>query len=106
MLRDLDLTIDAGRSLVAQLDVELVLQRLLETARELTGARYAALGVLDARAREHVFARGANVIMRKVTPEPYKSMYEIYPAALGNTEIERERRELEDMIRSLGRTPL
>jgi hypothetical protein len=35
-----------------QLDVELVLQRLLETARELTGARYAALGVLDAERKE------------------------------------------------------
>jgi len=44
--------LDAGRSLVAQLDVELVLQRLLETARELTGARYAALGVLDAERKE------------------------------------------------------
>jgi signal transduction histidine kinase len=44
--------LDAGRSLVAQLDVELVLRRLLETARELTGARYAALGVLDAKRME------------------------------------------------------
>jgi signal transduction histidine kinase len=40
--------LDAGRSLVAQLDVERVLRRLLETAREITGARYAALGVLNA----------------------------------------------------------
>jgi signal transduction histidine kinase len=37
---------------VAQLDVEVVLQRLLEIARELTGARYAALGVLDAERKE------------------------------------------------------
>ena len=44
--------LEAGRSLVAQLDVEHVLQRLLETARELTGARYAALGVLDAERKE------------------------------------------------------
>ena len=36
----------------AELDLEEVLERLLETARELTGARYAALGVLDAERRE------------------------------------------------------
>ena len=39
--------IDAGRSLVAELDLERVLERLIEVARELTGAGYAALGVLD-----------------------------------------------------------
>ena len=39
--------IEAGRSLLVELDVEVVLERLLETARELTGARYAAIGVLD-----------------------------------------------------------
>jgi signal transduction histidine kinase len=37
----------AGRSLVADLDVESVLDRVLEIGREVTGARYAALGVLD-----------------------------------------------------------
>jgi signal transduction histidine kinase len=41
--------VEAGRSLVAALDLEVVLERLLETARELTGARYAAIGVLDER---------------------------------------------------------
>lgn len=43
--------LQAGRSLVAELDVEVVLERLLETARELTGARYAAIGVLDEQRR-------------------------------------------------------
>jgi signal transduction histidine kinase len=37
----------AGRSLVADLDVESVLDSVLEIARDVTGARYAALGVLD-----------------------------------------------------------
>src|SRR3954466_2307443 len=37
----------AGRSLVADLDLESVLDQVLEIAREVTGARYAALGVLD-----------------------------------------------------------
>jgi signal transduction histidine kinase len=41
--------LDAGRDLVAELDYEGVLGRLLEVAREVTGARYAALGVLDER---------------------------------------------------------
>lgn len=44
--------IAAGRGLVAQLDLEVVLDRLLGTASELTSARYAALGVLDERRRE------------------------------------------------------
>jgi signal transduction histidine kinase len=44
--------LDAGRSLVADLDLESVLDRVLEIAREATGARYAALGVLDERRSE------------------------------------------------------
>jgi len=39
--------IDVGRGLVAQLDLEAVLREVVEVARELTGARYAALGILD-----------------------------------------------------------
>jgi signal transduction histidine kinase len=39
--------LDVGRSLVSELDPDAVLQRLLVCARELTGARYAAIGVLD-----------------------------------------------------------
>jgi signal transduction histidine kinase len=44
--------LEVGRALVAELDVEVVLRRVLETARELTGARYAALGILDPRKEE------------------------------------------------------
>ena len=44
--------IDAGRGLIAELDVEAVLQQLLDVAREVTGARYAAVGVLDDRRQE------------------------------------------------------
>jgi signal transduction histidine kinase len=40
--------LDAGRGLMSELQIESVLDRLLEIARELTGARFAALGVLDA----------------------------------------------------------
>jgi signal transduction histidine kinase len=41
--------LDVGRSLISELEPEAVLQRLLEVARELTGAQYAAIGVLDER---------------------------------------------------------
>jgi signal transduction histidine kinase len=43
---------EVGPWLISELDLETVLDRLLETAREVTGARYAALGVLDADRRE------------------------------------------------------
>jgi signal transduction histidine kinase len=39
--------ISVGRSLVSELDVETLLTTVLEAARDLTGARYAALGVLN-----------------------------------------------------------
>src|SRR6266545_577475 len=39
--------IEVGRALVAELDLEAVLERVLDAAQELTGAKYAALGVLD-----------------------------------------------------------
>jgi signal transduction histidine kinase len=39
--------LELGRTLVAKLDAEEVLDDILEGARELTGARYAALGVLN-----------------------------------------------------------
>jgi len=44
--------LEVGRALVAELDVEAVLLRILETARDLTRARYAALGILDSRKEE------------------------------------------------------
>src|SRR3954451_15612956 len=39
--------LDVARSVLSDLDVEVVLDRVLEAARELTGAQYAAIGVLD-----------------------------------------------------------
>jgi len=44
--------IEVGQSLVSRLDFEGVLDLVLEAARDLTGARYAALGILDERKRE------------------------------------------------------
>jgi two-component system, NarL family, sensor histidine kinase DevS len=44
--------IDVGRGLVAKLDIKEVLSEVVEVARELTGARYAALGIIDEDRRE------------------------------------------------------
>ena len=48
----LERLLEAGRNVLWELDTELVLDRLLDTARELTGARYAALGVIAPGARD------------------------------------------------------
>jgi signal transduction histidine kinase len=39
--------LDVAQGVLADLDLDVVLERVLEAGRELTGARYAALGVLD-----------------------------------------------------------
>jgi signal transduction histidine kinase len=39
--------LDVARGVIAELDLDVVLDRVLESARKLTGARYAALGVLN-----------------------------------------------------------
>ncbi|MCW2966791.1 MAG: sensor histidine kinase [Solirubrobacteraceae bacterium] len=44
--------IAVGRDLVAELDLEALLDQLLATAQELTGARYAAVGILDENRRD------------------------------------------------------
>jgi signal transduction histidine kinase len=45
--------IEAGRSVVAERELQGVFSRLLDVARELTGARFAAIGILD-EARENL----------------------------------------------------
>lgn len=44
--------VDLARSVLSELDLETVLHRVVESARELTGARYAALGVLGESRRD------------------------------------------------------
>jgi two-component system, NarL family, sensor histidine kinase DevS len=44
--------IDISSDLLSELDLEAVLKSVVEAARELTGAKYAALGVLDRERRE------------------------------------------------------
>ena len=50
--RALRTLIELGHRVLEESELEPVLQRVLAVARELTGARYAALGVLDARRTE------------------------------------------------------
>src|SRR5215218_290524 len=52
--------IDVGRSLLSQLDPDAVLDEVLDSARAITGARHAALGILDRDRRdiERVVVRG------------------------------------------------
>src|SRR3954462_8351574 len=61
--------IEVGRSLLSELDLDVVLDRVLETARELTGARYAALGILDDRRQEL-----AQFLTRGVDPETHRAI--------------------------------
>jgi signal transduction histidine kinase len=44
--------LDVGTTLLSELDLESVLRSVVEAARELTGAEYAALGVLDRERKE------------------------------------------------------
>src|SRR5918996_406649 len=44
--------VDAGIALSSELSLDALLQRLVEAAAALTGARYAALGVIDASGRQ------------------------------------------------------
>ncbi len=58
--------IAAGRAVVAERELEGIFERLLEVARELTGARYAAIGVLDEK-RETL----ADFITAGIDPEAH-----------------------------------
>ena len=62
-------------------------------------------GEAGTSSRENPFAFGANVVMKKVTPDEYKAAYEIYPAEYKSTDIVGDRKELEQLIRSYGREP-
>jgi signal transduction protein with GAF and PtsI domain len=57
-----------GRALVAELDLESVLSQLLETARDLTGARYAALGILteDKHELQRFLTLGVDEMTRRI----------------------------------------
>jgi two-component system, NarL family, sensor histidine kinase DevS len=60
-----------GRALLAELDPDVVLERVLRTAQEVTGARYAALGILDATRTqlERFVSRGLDERTRRAIGE-------------------------------------
>lgn len=64
-----------------------------------------SLGVLSKEEKQSIFHCGANVIMRKVTPASYVKLYEIYPGDIHVDNIVSERKELEQMLISIGKTP-
>ena len=65
-----------------------------------------SLGVLDAQGRDLVFSCGANVIMKKITPDAYRPYYEIYPTPASKTDVSGDRKALEEQIRRLGKIPV
>jgi signal transduction histidine kinase len=70
--RSLPTLVALGRSVLAESELEPVLERVLDAARELTGARYAALGVLDAERRqlERFLTAGIDEATRRQLGEP------------------------------------
>jgi signal transduction histidine kinase len=54
--------VDAGIALTSELSLDVLLQRIVDTAAELTGARYAALGVIDpsGQSLERFFTSGVD----------------------------------------------
>ena len=61
--------IEVGRSLVSERDLETLLTQVLDVARELTGARYAALGVLD-ESRQSL----ARFVTRGIDPQTHRAI--------------------------------
>lgn len=64
--------IEVGRRLVVETEMEAVITDALEAARQLTGARYAALGVLDSRRAEleQFMTRGIEARLRDQIGDP------------------------------------
>jgi signal transduction histidine kinase len=64
--------LDAGRTLVSDLDLDGVLDRLLHAAIDVTGARYAALGILDPRRErlERFVTLGIDAAVRREIGDP------------------------------------
>jgi signal transduction histidine kinase len=64
--------IEVGRRLVVETDMEAVISDALEAARELTGARYAAIGVLDSRRAEleQFLTRGIDASLQEQIGDP------------------------------------
>ena len=70
---ELERLLDVGRRLVSELDLDAVLAQVLEAARELTGASFAALGVLDeekTRLKRFLYSGIDEETRRRIGPLP------------------------------------
>jgi signal transduction histidine kinase len=70
---ELERLLDVGRRLVSELDLDAVLSQVLEAARELTGASFAALGVLDeqkTRLKRFLYSGIDEETRRRIGPLP------------------------------------
>lgn len=65
-----------------------------------------ALGVIDSKEKDNIFSCGANVIMRKVTPQKYEQFYSIYPNKIKVNDIIKDRKNLEQQIINMGKIPV
>ncbi|MBE7031203.1 MAG: [FeFe] hydrogenase H-cluster radical SAM maturase HydE [Ruminococcaceae bacterium] len=64
-----------------------------------------SLGVLSKTELSKIFSGGANVIMKKLNPPALREQYNIYPAEFSKCgDTVAERKELEQMLTSLGKT--
>jgi signal transduction histidine kinase len=70
--RRLDRLIEVGRRLLSRLDLDSAIDEVLETARELTGASFAALGVLDESRREL-----AEFLTKGIDPDQHRAIGEL-----------------------------
>jgi hypothetical protein len=78
--------LETGRSLVSGFDTDSILATVLETARDLTGARYAAFGMLEGvqlvRGSLTVDSgRGSRTTIRIELPSPRQPEAQMPPAA-------------------------
>lgn len=100
---------DPGKAETARRAVALARILLPEADIPVTTALSAVSGAKEGRTGpegEDPFAFGANVVMKKATPDKYGKYYEIYPMKTSKTRIREDRQELEKLIRSFGRKPL
>lgn len=65
-----------------------------------------SLGVLNSEEKNNIFSCGANVIMRKVTPQKYEQYYCIYPNEIKVNNVYEDRKILEQQIIDIGKIPV
>ncbi len=65
-----------------------------------------SLSVISKKEKDDIFSCGANVIMKKVTPDEFRKYYEIYPTNLKYNGIEIDRKDLEEQLKKLGCIPV